>query len=468
MKGPVPWPSTVSGNLYVANYSAGTVSKFAPGATTPSATLTGLNQPSALAFDGSGNLYVANEWYGTVSKFAPGSTTPSVTLNGDGYGEPIALTFDRSGYLYVANYFDDTVSKFSPGLQINDGNGGNNYNVTRVANRTGAINKAFLTITATTTTKNYDGTSSSAATPAVSGLVAGDSMTGLAEVYSDKNAASGKTLSVSAYTVSDGNGGNNYSVTRVSNTAGVINKAPLTIGPRANTKIYDSTTSAAATPILSGLKGSDTVTGMAEAYNIANAGTGKMLSVSTYTINDGNSGNNYTVTTLINPTGVINKASLAITATTNTKTYDGTTTAAALPTVSGLVGGDTVTGLEEVYSDANVGSSKTLSTSLYTVNDGVGGNNYTVTTVINTTGVISVTGGLVVTSFTPTPTGFTASFSKAFNPTDVTLYGANPGTVQDVTLVGAHVGPIHGGSDHRPVEHDRHLQGDRQLRPGTE
>ena len=40
--------------------STGTVSEFAPGATTPTATLTGLSDPAALAFDASGNLYVAN------------------------------------------------------------------------------------------------------------------------------------------------------------------------------------------------------------------------------------------------------------------------------------------------------------------------------------------------------------------------------------------------------------------------
>ena len=51
-----------SGNLYVANGGAvsGTVSEFTPGSTTPTATLTGLNGPEALAFDSSGNLYVAN------------------------------------------------------------------------------------------------------------------------------------------------------------------------------------------------------------------------------------------------------------------------------------------------------------------------------------------------------------------------------------------------------------------------
>ena len=64
-------------------------------------------------------------------------------------------------------------------------------------------------------------------------------------------------------------------------------------------------------------------------------------------------------------------------------------------------------------------------------------------TIAGTSSPITVS-GLVVTAFTPTPTGFTASFSKAFMPNDLTLYGANKTTVQDVTLVGTHVGPIHG------------------------
>ena len=129
-----------------------------------------------------------------------------------------------------------------------------------------------------------------------------------------------------------------------------------------NAKAYDSTTSAAATPTVSGLMGADNVTGKSELY--ADAETlvlERVLSVSAYTINDGNSGNNYAVTTLTNTTGVINKAPLTITAATNTKTYDSTTVAAATPGVSGLKGSDTLTGRVEVYSDKNAGSSKTLS-----------------------------------------------------------------------------------------------------------
>ena len=52
--------------------------------------------------------------------------------------------------------------------------------------------------------------------------------------------------------------------------------------------------------------------------------------------------------------------------------------------------------------------------------------------------------GLVVTSFMPTPTGFTVTFNKPLVPADLTLYDANLTTPDDVTLVGATVGAIQG------------------------
>jgi hypothetical protein len=61
---------------------------------------------------------------------------------------------------------------------------------------------------------------------------------------------------------------------------------------------------------------------------------------------------------------------LTITASTNSKVYDGSTSAAALPTVSGLQGSDTVTGLAEAYADRHAGTGKTLLVTAYSVNDG--------------------------------------------------------------------------------------------------
>ncbi len=165
----------------------------------------------------------------------------------------------------------------------------------------------------------------------------------------------------------------------------------MTITALSNTKTYGSTTSAAATPTVSGLQGSDTVTGLSETYNSKNAGTGKTLSVAAgYSVSDGNSGGNYAVTTASSTAGVITRPPLTITALANTKTYDGTTSAAAAPTVSGLQGGDTVTGLSEAYDTAAIGTGKTLTVSSgYVVNDGNNGGNYAVTTVPNNTGVIN-------------------------------------------------------------------------------
>ncbi len=132
------------GNLLVANYgnytgNGTTVSEFAPGHTTPMATLTGLNGPINLVFDSSGNLFVANYHQGsgtTVTEFAPGSTTPTITLTG--LNGPTALAFDQSGDLFATNNSGTTVSEFAntvspPGAgagNVISGNSGDGIEIT--------------------------------------------------------------------------------------------------------------------------------------------------------------------------------------------------------------------------------------------------------------------------------------------------------------------------------------------------
>ena len=98
------------------------------------------------------------------------------------------------------------------------------------------------------------------ATPQIAGLKLTTTVTGLTETYDNRNVGTGKTLSVATYTVNNGNGGANYTVTPVTNSNGVITAAPLTISAVTNTKVYDSYVSATAAPTSSGLKGSDSVT----------------------------------------------------------------------------------------------------------------------------------------------------------------------------------------------------------------
>ena len=117
----------------------------------------------------------------------------------------------------------------TPSGTVNDGNGGNNYTVTFVNDTTGVINARALTVTAVSDTKAYDGTTSSSGAPTITSgaLAAGDSAN-FTQTFDTQNAGTGKTLTP-AGSVTDGNSGNNYSVTLVAVTTGTITQAGQTI-----------------------------------------------------------------------------------------------------------------------------------------------------------------------------------------------------------------------------------------------
>ena len=135
-------------------------------------------------------------------------------------------------------------------------------------------------------------------------------------------------------------------------------------------------------------------------------GVGKTLTPAG-SVNDGNSGDNYAVTFARRLPRRRSPCSITVTAATNTKTYDGTTSAAAVPTITGgsLATGDTAA-FSETYDNPNVGTGKTL-TPAGSVNDGNSGNNYQVTFDTDTTGAITQTADhfLVVASPTSIPAG---------------------------------------------------------------
>ncbi|WP_443750099.1 YDG domain-containing protein [Asticcacaulis solisilvae] len=261
------------------------------------------------------------------------------------------------------------------GYTVNDGNGGGNYTVA-TQSASGTITRAALTLSAVSDTKTYDATAASSGTVGVSGLLGSDTVTGAAQAFDSKNAGA-RTLSVTGYTVDDGNGGGNYAVTTVT-AAGSIARAALTLTAVTDTKTYDATTASSGTVAVSGLLGSDTVTGATQAFDSRNAGTRTLAVDSGYAVNDGNGGANYTVTTQT-ASGAIARAALTLSAVSDTKTYDATTASSGTVGVSGLQGADTVTGTAQAFDSRNAGT-RTLSVNGgYTVNDGNGGANYTVT-----------------------------------------------------------------------------------------
>ena len=272
---------------------------------------------------------------------------------------------------------------------VNDGDGGNDYVVTFVSNTSGAITPASLTATITAANKVYNGSTVAVVQPTLSGTVfSGD------QVSLINGTATFASRNTGAWTVTDaglglsGAAAGNYTVNGTATATATITAMPITVAATYCNKVYDGTTTAASLPaITAGSLATGDTAAFSETFDTKNEGVGKTLTPSG-SVNDGNGGNNYAVSFASAAAGGIFPRSITVTAAKNTKTYDGTTSAAAAPTITGgsLAPGDTAV-FYETYDNASAGTGKTLTPS-GSVNDGNNGNNYQVALATNTTGDI--------------------------------------------------------------------------------
>jgi hypothetical protein len=123
MSGPQGIAIDKSGNLYVANETVGTITKYAGAANgnvAPSFAIGGLASPIGVAVAATGNLYVSNSaaaGVGTMSiqVFPPGSKVPSQTIAGPatGLSTPGFITLDAANDIWVANQTGNTIEEFA-------------------------------------------------------------------------------------------------------------------------------------------------------------------------------------------------------------------------------------------------------------------------------------------------------------------------------------------------------------------
>src|SRR5205807_2201350 len=100
-----------AGNLFVAEYTSGTILKFAPDGTR-SIFASGLIGPQGLAFDSAGNLFAADYNDGAIWKFAPDGTG---SIFAYAQTPPTGLAFDSAGNLFVGETGPDgAIWKFAP------------------------------------------------------------------------------------------------------------------------------------------------------------------------------------------------------------------------------------------------------------------------------------------------------------------------------------------------------------------
>ncbi len=325
------------------------------------------------------------------------------------------------------------------------------FNLTTVSiNTTADITSRPITVTAATDTKGYDGTTSSLGVPTVtSGTVVGAETENFTQTFDTKDAGTGKTLTPAGNV----NGESNYAITFVTDTTGVITLRPISVTATTDTKVYDGTTASSAVPTLtSGTLVGGEVANFTQTFDNRNVGTGKTLTAT----GNVNGESNYAITFLTDTTGVITARPLTVTAASDTKVYDGTTSSTGIPTVTGgsIVGGETGN-FSQTFATRDVGFGKTLNAT-GNVN---GETNYFITFVPDTTGAITpftltLTAVADDKTYDATTTAMISSLTGnllgadvvTLTPTSGTFDDRNAGTDKTVTVNGIVIGGTHGGN----------------------
>jgi hypothetical protein len=87
------------GNIFVANFGSGVITKVSPNGLTETPFATGLDNPDGLAFNSAGDLFEADWGSGNIYEFVNGNKIQYAT----GFQQPTGLAFDTAGDLFVAN-----------------------------------------------------------------------------------------------------------------------------------------------------------------------------------------------------------------------------------------------------------------------------------------------------------------------------------------------------------------------------
>ncbi len=234
-----------------------------------------------------------------------------------------------------------------------------NYNLPTLATGQGTITAKTLNVAVT---KVYDATTGlTGATFSLTGVAGSDTVAlsnpaGITGSYAGSDAGTGINVSLAGLALSN-NGLGNYTLpSAVTNDpVGTITPRPLSVTLAPQTKVYDGTTTAAGlTPAdytITNFAGGQTATinQTTGAYNSkdTNATTVTVsLTTGNYVGANGFNPNNYILPTVASGPGTITAAPLLVNLTSVVKVYDGTNviqTPTTTYTLSGVVGGDTVT-----------------------------------------------------------------------------------------------------------------------------
>ena len=328
------WGAPGSGAQHTdARFSGAGLLNVATGPTTSTALNTSANPAvyGTVVFTatvtGSGNPAIPS---GTVTLFDGGNPIGSAPLNGSGVATFNAGSLDVAGspHFIVASYAGD-----------------NNFSGSIAPGVSQAITPATVSPVVTVSGKVYDATpAATISSRSLTGVVGADDVslgTSGSALFSDKTAASGKTVNITGLALS-GTSAGNYTLSSSSTTAMAdITAAPLSVTGLSANKTYDATTAATftGTPALAGVFSGDDVTlsgAAAGTFANKNVGTSKTVTITGLSISGADAGNYSFAPTL---TATISAAGLTVSGiTAENKPFDGTTNATLVLTNAALAG----------------------------------------------------------------------------------------------------------------------------------
>jgi hypothetical protein len=299
---------------------------------TDTTTATGTINPRAVSLTGS-------RGYDGTTDVAAGIFTLGNRVTGE------TLTLSGSGTVLSKNVgAGKTVTLGS--LALGNGSGGLASDYTLTGGTYAAdITVASLTLSISNVSKTYSGNTTAVGTATVTGgtLFSGDTLSGGSFAFTNPNAGSGnKTVTVSGITISDGNGGANYTVGYASNTTSTITPLSITVAASAASKVYGNADPALDYSLTSGaLVSGDSLSGALSRVTGENVGS--------YAIQQGTLANSNYAITYAGAQLAITARPITVTAAAQTKVYGAadptlTYTLEANSSGRGLVVGDSFTG----------------------------------------------------------------------------------------------------------------------------
>jgi hypothetical protein len=280
-------------------------------------------------------------------------TSLTVTL-GDQTTTYNGQAYDGSGLAYsvVDPDLSQLLGSFANGTARNAGSytlsgsglysGQQGYDIVTGGSGTLTINKAILTLDGLSAAdKVYDATTAATATGSLSGVFGSDDVDAtLAASFADKNAGTGKTVTVHGITLGGADVGN-YLIAAGQTTTADIGKRAITVNATGTDRVYDGTRVDAVSLATTGVLAGDTVafTGTGS-FADKNVGSAKTVAVTGIAVSGDDAGN-YSYNASANTTATITPATLTY------RADRASSRAGQIPgdlsgTVTGLVGGDTL------------------------------------------------------------------------------------------------------------------------------